>query len=300
MNYYVCLELGGTNLRYGIVGEDFSLVEFCKVPSQGLADVGDKIGYLRDLLRAPIDKVGKENVLAVSMALPSLMDKERTTVHSSPMVKGFDNIVLTPALSAELGLPVFIEKDVNILLLYELNRLPHPLAGIAIGVFIGTGLGNAMCIDGRVYKGNNGAACELGHIPVPGLEGMCDCGKKGCIELLACGRILSRVAEEKYRCHVAKIFVEHGDEKDVRSIVALCGLAIATEINILDPAQVILGGGVVEMAGFPYDYLIESIRENLRRPNPRDAFKVIPASGDEQAGVVGAAINAEQLLKNGK
>lgn len=296
MKQYVCLELGGTNLRCGLVAEDFTLRDFRKIPSAGLAEAPDKAEYLRRLLQEGVDAAGRENVLAVSMALSSLMDKERTTVFSSPMVKGFDNIPLAPILSSSLGLPVFMEKDVNILLLYELGRLPKPVDGISVGVFIGTGLGNAMCIDGRVYKGHTGAACELGHIPVPGLDAWCDCGKKGCIELLACGRILNRLASEKYRCHVSRIFAEHGEEEDVRSVVRYCAIAIATEVTLLDPARVILGGGVPAMPNFPLDYLVATVRENLRCPDPRDSFAFIPASADEQAGVVGAAINASQLL----
>lgn len=293
---FVCLELGGTNLRYGIVAADFSLVEFNKTSSTGLAEAPDKAGYLAALLEGMIAKAGRENVVAVSMALSSLMNKERTVVFSSPMVKGFDNIPLVPLLRERLELPIFMEKDVNILLLYEINRLPGRTRGIDIGVFIGTGLGNAICVDGRVYSGATGSACELGHIPVAGFYGQCDCGKKGCIELKACGRVLSRLAEEKYGCHVSRIFREHGNEADVLEIVDYFALAIATEAGLLDPERIILGGGVVEMDGFPMERLVAKIKENLRVPNPRESLKIVRASGDEQAGLVGAAINASLLL----
>lgn len=296
LKYYICLELGGTNLRYGIVGQDLGLVEFSKISTQGLADAENKVEYLRTLLEQLILKVGRENVLAVTMALASLMDKERTVVYSSPMVKNFDSIPLAPRLTQLLGLTVFMEKDVNILLLYELSRLNRRSQGIAIGVFIGTGLGNAMCIDGHVYKGSSGAACELGHIPVPGLETLCGCGKRGCIELLACSSVLNMLAREKYNCHVSQIFTQHAGAPDIRSLIYHCALAIATEVTVLDPEVVILGGGVVEMEAFPLDYLVESVKENLRSPNPRESFRAILASGDEEAGVLGTAIHASHLL----
>lgn len=296
MKHYISLELGGTNLRHGMVDEAMVLRDFAKIPSRGLADADDKVDYLARLLEPSIAKAGRRGALAVTMALSSLMDKERTTIYSSPMVRGFDNIRLAPLLSERLGLPVILEKDVNILLLYELSRLPRPIEGIAVGVFLGTGLGNAMCIDGRVYKGHSGSACELGHIPVVGLESMCGCGKLGCLELLACGRVLDRLATEKYGCHVSRLFLDHGDKPDVLEVVRLFAVAIATEVGILDPACVILGGGVTEMPGFPRDHLVAAIRANLRRPYPRDVLNIIPASGDEQAGVVGAALHAAQTL----
>ena len=289
---YICLELGGTNLRYGLVDTDFSLVEFHRTPSKGFAEASDKVGYLAELLDSLIQKVGRGNAIAVTMALSSLMDKERTTVFSSPMVKGFDNIPLAPLLRERLGLPVHMEKDVNILLLYEIGRLGVRPAGIDIGVFIGTGLGNAICIDGRVYKGATGSACELGHIPVAGLTAACNCGKRGCIELKACGRVLSRLAEGKYGCHVSRIFAEHGGEEDVLAIIDYFALAIATEVGLLDPARVILGGGVVEMDGFPLERLVSSIRANLRAPDPRNSLNIVRSSDDKQAGLVGAAIHA--------
>jgi allose kinase len=295
LKYFICLELGGTNLRYGIVDKDLKVVEFNKIPTQGLSDAEDKIEYLRILLDSLIQKVGHENVSAITMALASLMDKNRTVIYSSPMVKNFNNIPIVEKLEQIYHLPVIIEKDVNILLLYEIHRLQYVNEGITVGVFIGTGLGNAICIDGKVYKGSSGTACELGHIPVPGLEIMCGCGKKGCIELLASGNVLYQLAKGKYGCHVSRIFTEHGDEPDVRSVVHNCAIAIATEVTILDPACLILGGGVTEMQDFPFDYLEKGIRENLRIPNPRDSLRIVLASGHEEAGVVGAALHAKQL-----
>ncbi len=293
--YLVCVEIGGTNLRYGIVDTQLRLHCFHKTPTQALSDAEDKIAFLSGVIEPLLEEYGRENILCVSMALASLMDKERTMLYSSPMVRGFENLAIVQALGARLKLPVVIEKDVNILLLYEINRSGRSRDGIISGVFLGTGLGNAMCIDGRVYKGGNGVACELGHIPVLGLNADCGCGKKGCIELLACGRVLQRLASA-YGCHITELFSLHGGSADVRQVVYAFAVAIATEITILDPAYVILGGGVVEMEGFPLDYLKESIAENLRIPNPREALTLVPASGDEHAGVVGAAIHAMQVL----
>lgn len=293
--YLVCMEIGGTNLRYGVVDTQLRFLSFHKMPTQALSDAEDKIAFLSGVIEPLLKEYGHENILCVSMALASLLDKERTMLYSSPMVRGFDNIPIVKELEEALQIPVIIEKDVNILLLYEINRTGLPKEGIVAGVFLGTGLGNAMCIDGRVYKGSNGVACELGHIPVLGLEAACGCGKKGCIELLACGRVLQKLASG-YGCHITELFSRHAGEEDVRQVVYAFAVAIAIEITILDPAYVILGGGVVEMEGFPLDYLKESIAENLRIPNPREALTIVPASGDEHAGVVGAAIHAMQLL----
>ena len=208
-----------------------------------------------------------------------------------------NNISLVDILTERTGLRVFMERDVNTALLYEIWKGHIDKRGIIIGIFIGTGLGNAMCIDGKVYIGNTGSACELGHIPVLGFADSCGCGKKGCIELKASGRTLYLLAEEKYHCPVSEIFERHGGEKDVKDVVHACAMAAATEITILDPNYVVLGGGVVDMKGFPMEYFEQTVKENLRIPYPRDSVRFIRALGDPEAGIVGAAINAAARME---
>lgn len=295
--YYICIEIGGTNLRYGLVDTNFSIVKFNKIPTDSFSLAEDKIKFLKELIQPFIIEYGKENIVCVSMALASLMNKERTIVYSSPMIKGFENIKLVELLQKKIDIPVVIEKDVNILLLYEIRKLQLNPDGIITGVFIGTGLGNAMCIDGNIYKGNSGTACELGHIPVPGLDQRCGCGKNGCLEILACGKVLQKLASEEYKCNVEDIFKFYGKDEKILNQVYYYAIAIATEITILDPSYVILGGGVIEAEGFPIEYLLDTIRDNLRSPNPRESVKFIKASGDVEAGVIGAAINASQIMK---
>ena len=294
--YYLSIEIGGTNLRYGLIDTNFSIIEFNKIPTKDFSISNDKIKFLSELIMPLIDKYGKDNIICITMALASLMNRERTVIYSSPMVMGFENIKLVELLQEAMDIPVLMEKDVNVLLLYEIGKMKLNPSGIITGVFIGTGLGNAMAIDGNIYKGASGSASELGHIPIPNLEQECGCGKKGCLELLACGRVLERLAIEEYQCDIEDIFIYHGNDKKILDLVYYLAIAIATEITILDPAYVILGGGVVEAEGFPMEYLLDTIRENLRCPNPRESVEFIKASGDMEAGVIGAAIHASKIM----
>lgn len=293
---FVCLEMGGTHLRIGVVEADFSVLHFEKHPTRLLAEAADKIACLAQLLRPLLSLAGGGGrVRAVSLSLASLMDRERRTVYSSPMVQGFDNLPLAQGLEDALGLPVVMEKDVTLLLLYEVHRHGLPKEGIVAGVFLGTGLGNAMCIDGKVYRGFSGAACELGHIAVPGLTRRCGCGKPGCIELKACGRLLEELAAQ-LQCPLEELFLRHAQHPQVQDILYHFAIAIAIEVTLLDPAMVLLGGGVVDMPGFPLEQLQQRVRDNVRAPYPREALRFGRPSGDPQAGIVGAAINAAQVL----
>ena len=294
---YIYQWKSGGPLRYGVLDETFRVLDFKKEPSRYLSDAEDKGEYIEGLVRPYIERYGKEDFLCMTLSLASLMNRERTINYNSPNIKGFNNISLVDILTERTGLGVFMERDVNTALLYEIWKGHIDKRGIIIGIFIGTGLGNAMCIDGKVYIGNTGSACELGHIPVLGFTDSCGCGKKGCIELKASGRTLYLLAEEKYHCPVSEIFERHGGEKDVKDVVHACAMAAATEITILDPNYVVLGGGVVDMKGFPMEYFEQTVKENLRIPYPRDSVRFIRALGDPEAGIVGAAINAAARME---
>lgn len=291
-HYYLSMEIGGTNLRYGVIDKMFRVLDFKKEPSTYFSEADNKGEYIEELIAPFIKQYGRENFLCLTLSLASLMNRERTINYNSPNIKGFNNISLVDILNKRTGFPIFMERDVNTALLYEVWKGHIDSQGIIIGIFIGTGLGNAMCIDGKVYIGSSGSACELGHIPVLGYTKACGCGKNGCIELIASGKTLHSLSVEKYQCPVSEIFTRYGDEEDVRSVVYSCAIAAATEITILDPRYVVLGGGVVEMEDFPMEYFEKIVKENLRIPYPRNSVHFIRALGDPEAGIVGAAINA--------
>lgn len=294
--YYLSMEIGGTNLRYGVIDEDLKVLDFKREPTSFLSDAEDKGTYIDGLIRPYMEQYGQENFKCVTLSLASLMNRERTINYNSPNIKGFNNISLADILERRMGLPVFMERDVNTALLYEIWKGNIDSRGIISGVFIGTGLGNAMCIDGKVYIGSSGSACELGHILVLGYTDSCGCGKKGCIELKASGKTLHSLAENQYHCPVSELFERYGDKEDVLAVVHACAIATATEITILDPEYVVLGGGVVEMKAFPMEYFEHTVRENLRIPYPRESVRFIRALGDQEAGIIGAAINAANRM----
>ena len=292
--YYIGIEVGGTHLRIAAADPSLRVLSFEKMRSTGLSDAEDKAAYLADLMEPVFARLGKENCRCVCLSLASLMNRERTMCFSSPNLRGFDGIPLKAMLEARVGLPVEMERDANTELLYEIEHAGLPKEGIIAGVYIGTGLGNAICIDGKAYRGATGSACELGHIPVAGLEEDCGCGKKGCIELKASGRVLAAIAGE-IGCPVEEIFTVHADHEKVREFITMTAIAIATEVTILDPVCVVLGGGVAAMQGFPFAQLTEKIRENLRIPDPRASFRMVRSSGAPESGAVGAVINAISL-----
>lgn len=293
--YYIGIDAGGTHLRIGAVDRSLQIHSLKKIRSEALSDAPDKAAYLNSLMEPYFQELGKENCRCICLSLASLMDRDRTICFNSPNIRGFDGLPLKALLEERTNLPVEMERDANAELLYEIHKKGLAREGIIAGVSIGTGLGNAICIDGKAYRGATGSACELGHIPVAGLNEECGCGKKGCIELRSSGRVLHDLAREELHCPVETLFTDHLNHEKVQDFLAMTAIAIATEVTILDPVCVILGGGVVNMPGFPLEDLTERIRENLRIPDPRASLKILLSSGAPEAGVAGAVINAMTL-----
>lgn len=101
---YLSMEIGGTNLRYGVLDETFRVLDFKKEPSRYLSDAEDKGEYIEGLVRPYIERYGKEDFLCMTLSLASLMNRERTINYNSPNIKGFNNISLVDILTERTGL----------------------------------------------------------------------------------------------------------------------------------------------------------------------------------------------------
>lgn len=177
------------------------------------------------------------------MGFPTLMDKTRQIVVSAPLSKSLDGLNVVNILHEALEIPVFAERDVNFQLYYDLH-LRGKIPSVALGVYLGTGVGNAVWING-FYKGAHGSAAELGHIPVVGATGKCACGNSGCLETLCCGHTL-RQWKEKHAPDIeySEIFLTMKDHFDIINFVEMAAVGLVTVISVIDPEVIYLGGGV--------------------------------------------------------
>ena len=291
--YTIGIDIGGTNLRIGLVDKTIRLSCFEKFPQADILK-DDAPKRLADFIRQYIHKNGVEgNITAVCTAFPAAIDKTRSIVLNAPNISGFNGVNVKSVLSGELGIPVYVEKDVNALLLYDLHQYALSQSGITIAIYAGTGLGNAIYIDGEFLTGNNGVAGELGHIPMWDCEDICACGNEGCVETYIGGKHLNKLCESEFpQIDIVEIFKNHREHPLLLQYIKRLAMVIATEINILDPEIVIIGGGVVSMPDFPIDLLIQNIRHYARKPLPESNLKFIISENTGKNGVIGAGIHA--------
>ncbi len=299
------VDLGGTNFRIGGMSPEGRVSDVKIRPSAFIGEADSAIGALSGGIARYVDEAGinMDEVLCVSIGIPATVDKERKMGHSVPNITNsagehvLDGVNITDGIGDALGVVTFLNRDTNNLLAFDM--LMNGLYGeeIVVGCYIGTGFGGSVHIYGRYLLGKNGVANEIGHIPYYKGEDYCSCGKKACTECYASGRVLKLIQEERYPDEdIAQIFVRHAKDPALVDFIYACALPIATEVNIFDPDCVVIGGGVVDMTGFPKDDLISQVIENVRKPLPADNLKIIYSRQCRDMGVIGAALYAMDCM----
>lgn len=296
--YTLGIDVGGTHLRLGLTDAKGVLSAYEKHPTALLGN--DPTETLFRIISDYICRNGMEKrLLSVCIGFPATVDKKRKTVLNAPNVPGLDGVPVGCILSRRLGLPVHIERDVNLLLLNDIKRLGIDARDV-IACYVGTGLGNAIMLNGELFVGHSGVAGELGHIPFGDGDAPCGCGNEGCAEGLVAGRYLAELAKGAFSpTPVGELFAVHRDSPLLQAYVERLGRVIATEINILDPEILLLGGGVINMTAFPRSALEQSIRAHTRKPFPNNTLRILYAEDpDGNGGVCGAGALAWRYVNN--
>ena len=291
MTYVIGIDIGGTNFRMGAVDKDGKIHYFKQMSSYFLTE-GNVVDRMYDEINLYCNEFNLiEKVTRIAIGLPSIVNKDKSFVHSTPNLSGLNNLDLGNMLRDKLNIPVHVDRDVNFLLYHDIKVLdidPEQKRTV-LGFYFGTGLGNAIYIDGKSYQGSNGAAGEIGHIPTIGKTDVCGCGNRGCLETIASGKYLQELAHQINNDRIEDIFTNHPQHPLIVEFVENLAVSVAIECNILDPEVVVIGGGVVFMADFPKEYLVKRVQDMLRKPHPYLNLKILFSEHTQQSGVLGGA-----------
>lgn len=239
--------------------------------------------------------------VAAGVGAAGVIDQASGTVRAaSESFTDWVGYAIGPELSNALGVPVAAENDVNAFLMGELRWGSVAGSAHAIGITLGTGVGGAVAIDGRILSGPHGAAGEIGH--TPGYSDLvCTCGQVGHLETLASGRsIEARYAERVGADGTSGVEIAElarAGDADATAVFDAAGhalaLAIATAVNLFDVVEVVVGGGVREA----WDVLEPSLSATLAENGPVSglALAVHPARLGGRAVALGAAALAWPL-----
>lgn len=280
---YLGLDVGGTNVRLAVWdgGEVPRAVANRPLPP----DYGAFLELVEKLL-APY------SAAAVGVGLPGVaFDQHVTWVPNAPFLEGGQ---LAADLTALSGAPVFCANDAHTALLGEAHFGAAEGARVALLLSVGTGVGGALLIDGRVFRGASGSAGSFGWVNL----GLPDTWhpEHGQLELVASGTALSEAARERGLSSRELVAAARSGDADAVSVVGAfaehLGVALATLVSVFDPQVVLVAGGV----SAEFDLLAPGIDEALQRyasPSGR-RVPVRPAALGPQAGAIGATVLARQ------
>ncbi|MDX6699102.1 MAG: glucokinase [Solirubrobacteraceae bacterium] len=312
---YVGVDVGGTTVIAATL-TDGELSESLIEPTR--KERGDG---LVEQIASVVETQRDGDTRAVGVGIPSAVDFATGTAKSGVNVP-LQGVPLRNILTQRLGLPVFVDNDANVAALAEAHQDGSLTTRNLVMFTVGTGVGGGLVLDGRLYRGTTGAGAEMGHIligldltdgapaPAPSFP------QPGSLEALASGTALDHLAQEAARAHpdgglgraaaesgrVTGVDVvrlaQEGDEESIGLLRVLgerLGIGIASAINLFDPEEVVVGGGVAT-AG---DLLLEPARRAaagyvLTGVGERTTIRL--ARHGVRAGVYGAALLAVQEL----
>jgi glucokinase len=291
------IDLGGTNMRVGLVSQDGRILRKIKGPTSGdiLALIADSIG-----------KLFSEGCAGIGLGVAGLIDRETRRVLTSPNLPDVDKIDFVHELGERFQVPVIIENDANAAAFGEMWAGAGKNLSNFVLLTLGTGIGGGVIYDRRLL----GIAAEIGHMCIHADGEKCPCGNYGCLESYASARaILSKAVSDLekgrgsflreycggnfYKLTAEDIFKAalDGDalaRELLKNAGKYLGIGIANIINMMSPEAVILTGG---LSGAWDIYVSEAVREASKRAF-RDLYekvRIIPSLLMDDAGMIGSA-----------
>lgn len=294
------IDIGGTNMRVGLVDIDNNIKSFEQVSTRSIftddCEPTNRLAkYIFDYCNSNLNG-GIPGGL--SIGFPSTINRDRTIVLQTPNISCIpDNFPVVKLLNRSMDIPIFINRDVNNLLLFDLQDLQAENLESVVAIYFGTGIGNAVMLNGKILRGHNGVAGELGHLPIYGNKRRCTCGNISCLETLVSGIALERVQAENFpETPISLLFKKHKDNPRINEFIEGMGQTVAIEVNIFDPDCIILGGGLLQMDDFPKDMLCAAIHRYARKPYPEKSLDIRYSRPNQANGVIGAAIYARKRI----
>lgn len=302
----VGIDVGGTNIRASVVDDAGEVLDTVQSPTPHAARA------LEDAIARSVDELSTRHpVAAVGLAVAGFLSADRSTVRFAPHLPWQDDAVAR-RLTGRLGLPVILEHDANAAGWAEYRFGAAAGGHTVVLVAIGTGIGAALLIDGRLYRGSHGVAPELGHLQVVPDGRGCPCGKRGCWERYCSGTALADTAVELLATEPFRSVLAHDVRRDPGSLtgrrvagaahdgdpLALAamadfarwlGLGLAFVSDLFDPDLIVIAGGVSSSAPLFLDEAREHYARAVTGAGHRPLARLRTTQLGEAAGMIGAA-----------
>ena len=308
--YYIGIDVGGTNIKAGLVNEKGEILQRAQAPTgaqRSSEEIGAEIGRLAASVR---DMAGlrDQDITSCGIGIPgACSDKEGKVLYTANI--NFKDFPLREAVQKEIPIPVHLGNDANCAALGEYYMLEEKAEDVVF-ITLGTGVGGGLILNGRLYTGFNGIAGEVGHIMIQRDGELCGCGRRGCWEAYASVTALIRQTKAYAEAHpesnlrsacgpdfeelsgkTAFMLAKEGDadaKKVVETWISYVADGIVDMVNIFQPKLLLIGGAISREG----DTLLVPLREKVEADMYKSGVntpKIRAAKLGNDAGLIGAA-----------
>lgn len=287
-------DIGGTNIKYGICNEKFLLSDVHSVPTEASKGGQYIINKVLDIIET------YDNIDRIAISTAGQVDSESgIVVYATDNIPYYTGMMVKKMIETKTGIPTFVENDVNSAALGEANFGAAKGFTDFICLTFGTGIGGAIFLNGKLYKGGHSSAGEFGHLITHAGGKSCTCGGEGCYEQYASAKALSQAVEKVAGkpLNGFQIFSkEHFENPEIRHAVDIwideIILGLKSLIYVFDPQLIVLGGGIMNEK-----YIIELIDRKIYKELMENFknVKIVNSQLGNDAGLLGAAFQASKL-----
>ena len=313
--YILGIDIGGTKTIVGVADESGELLAHKRIETPNVLGPTVNIGNIKAAAREVIEESGRE-IAAIGIGCGGPLDRKTGVLDKVPNLPGWQGICLTGVFSEEFGAPAYLDNDATAAALGE------AMFGAGKGVenlaylTVSTGIGGGIIINGRPYRGFGDNAGEFGHMKILPDGPACNCGDRGCLEALASGTSIARIAREGLAAHPGSSLNEcdavtaeavaraardgdHYASQVWRDAMQHLGLGVTNVVNALNPRMVILGGGVTKAGDMVFEPVRKTVSERAMKPLAADV-EIVPAANGDLVGLMGAFAVAMESFSSRK
>lgn len=315
--WVVGVDLGGTNTVVGVLpmdGGEGRVMALDSRPTEAVKGAKSVVDRIVHMVHTAIDTVvaehggSKDDFAGIGIGSPGPLNRKTGTIINTPNL-GWRNFPLRDLISNGVGLPAALDNDANCATYGEWWLGAGTNVDTLVGFTLGTGIGGGIVLSGEIFRGVSDVAAEIGHMTIDSTGRKCKCGNYGCLEAYASGPAIALRAVEGIEAGAETLLPDlvDGRLEDItaatvyegavigdsysnevmKETAKFLGTGVANIINILNPAMVVIAGGVTR-AG---DHLFVPLRAEVRRrafKSAQEACEIVPARLIGTAGVIGA------------
>ena len=286
------VDIGGTNTKIGVVGEDGGILRRTTIPTRTGSDPARLVDAIAGELKSMLDAMTDERnqVAAIGISVAGFLDREHTMMIANANLPALREFPLRRAFEERFELACHLEVDSNASTVAEYRYGTGRGVSRLFGLTVGTGVGGGVIIGGKLLRFTGECAGDVAHIIVEPGGRKCTCGARGCLEAMICSAALSERAGSRAPSEIIRA-AKTGEASAVQALQAtgrLLGLGLASLSPIFAPEKFVIGGGIAA-AG---DLLVDPARESFDQ-SAGDDFRgkvtIVASTFDGWEGMVGAA-----------